>query len=126
MGQAPSFEFPPQLRDVADRNIQQARTAYSQFIDTMAQAMEMWSGAMPSNEMTSGFKRVHDRALRFTKQNAEAYFSFAGELANAKDATDVMAIQSRYAQTQLQTYALQAQDLGRLIAEAAQKRKSIS
>jgi hypothetical protein len=32
----------------------------------------------------------------------------------------VLAIQSRYAQTQMQNYALQAQELGRLMAEAAQ------
>jgi hypothetical protein len=44
----------------------------------------------------------------------------ASELANAKDITDAMAIQSRYAQIQLQTYALQAQELGRLTVDAAQ------
>jgi hypothetical protein len=32
----------------------------------------------------------------------------------------VLAIQSRFAQTQMQAYALQAQELGRLMAEAAQ------
>jgi hypothetical protein len=42
----------------------------------------------------------------------------ASELANAKDIQDVLAIQSRYAQTQMQAYALQAQELGRLVAEA--------
>jgi hypothetical protein len=32
----------------------------------------------------------------------------------------VFAIQNRYAQTQMQTYALQAQELGRLMLEASQ------
>jgi hypothetical protein len=75
---------------------------------------------MPANAMTSGFKTVQDRAVRFAKQNAEACFSLASELANAKDISDVLAIQSRYAQTQMQAYALQAQELGRLMAEATQ------
>ena len=86
----------------------------------MAQAMEMWSRALPSNEVTAGFKVAQERAIRFAKQNAEAGFALASELANAKNIQDMLAIQSRYAQTQMQAYALQAQELGRLMAEAAQ------
>ena len=41
-------------------------------------------------------------------------------LASAKDIQEILAIQARYAQTQMQAYALQAQELGRLMAEAAQ------
>ena len=58
--------------------------------------------------------------MRFAKQNGEACFALASELANAKDIQDVLAIQGRYAQTQMQAFALQAQELGRLMGEAAQ------
>ena len=120
MAQNQPFEMPQQLRELAERNVEQARAAYSQFMDAMVQATSMWLGAMPSNEMTSGFKIVQERAVRFSKQNAEACFALASELANARDIQDVLAIQSRYAQTQMQAYALQAQELGRLMAEASQ------
>jgi hypothetical protein len=59
-------------------------------------------------------------AIQFAKQNAEACFAAASELGNAKDIQDLLAIQSRSAQTQMQAYALQAQELGRLMVEAAQ------
>src|SRR6187397_1313009 len=114
------FEIPQQLRELAERNVEQARAAYGQFMDAMMQATGMWANAIPANAMTSGFKSVQDRAVRFAKQNAEACFALASELANAKDISDVLAIQSRYAQTQMQAYALQAQELGRLMAEATQ------
>ena len=120
MAQTPPFEIPQQLRELAERNVEQARNAYGQFMDAMVKATGMWMGAMPANEMTSGFKVVQDRAVRFAKQNAEACFSLASELTNAKDIPDVLAIQSRFAQTQMQSYALQAQELGRLMTEAAQ------
>lgn len=120
MAQTPSFEIPQQLRDLAERNVEQARSAYGQFMDAMVKATAMWIGAMPSNEMTSGFKVVQERAVRFAKQNGEACFALASEIANAKDVQDVFAIQSRYAQTQMQAFALQAQELGRLMTEAAQ------
>ena len=110
----------PTTPKLAERNVEQARTAYGQLMDAMAQATGMWISAMPSNEMTSGFKVVRERAIQFAKQNAEACFAAASELANAKDIQDLLAIQSRSAQTQMQAYALQAQELGRLMVEAAQ------
>ena len=120
MAQTPSFEIPQQLRELAEKNVEQARAAYGQFMDAMAQATNMWMGAMPANDVTAGFKTVQERAVRFAKQNAEACFALATELTSAKDVKDVIAIQSRYAQTQMQAYALQAQELGRLMVEATQ------
>lgn len=120
MGENNPFEIPQHLRELAERNVEQARAAYGQFMDAMAQASGMWAKAMPANAMTSGFKTVQDRAIRFAKQNAEAGFALAAELTNAKDMADIISIQSRYAQSQIQTYALQAQELGRLMAEAMQ------
>jgi hypothetical protein len=51
------------------------------------------------------------RALQFAKQNAEACFNLASDLTNAKDLPEVMVIQARHAQTLMQSYALQAQEL---------------
>jgi hypothetical protein len=120
MTQQPSFEMPQHLRELAETNVEQARAAYAQFMDAVAQAASLWFGAMPANEMTSGFKTVQERGMRFAKQNTDSCFALASELANARDLPDVLAIQSRYAQIQMQTYALQAQELGRLMADAAQ------
>jgi hypothetical protein len=89
-------------------------------MDAMTQAMSMWTNATPANTMTAGFKVVQDRAVKFAKQNGDACFNLASELANAKDLTDVLSIQSRHAQTLFQAYALQAQELSRLMMEAAQ------
>jgi hypothetical protein len=122
MTQPPPFEVPQHLREVAEKNVTQARAAFAQIMDAMIEASAMWLAAMPANQMTSSLKVVQERAIRFAKQNAEACFAMAGELANAKDIQDVIAIQSRYAQTQMQAYALQAQELGRLFAEATQPR----
>jgi hypothetical protein len=120
MAQTPPFELPQQLRDLTEKNLEHARSAYGQFMDAMTQAMSMWSNAAPANAMTAGFKVVQDRAVKFAKQNGDACFNLATELASAKDLTDVLNIQSRHAQTQIQAYALQAQELSRLMVEAAQ------
>ena len=122
MVQNQPFEMPQHLRELAEKNVEQARATYAQFMDAMTQAMSVWSTA-PSNVMTSGFKDVQELAIRYAKENAEAGFALASELANAKDIQGVITLQSRYAQTQLQSYARQAQELGRLMAEAVRSMK---
>src|SRR5262249_3508284 len=78
---------------LSERNVEQARSACNQFMDTMAQATSLWLSAMPPNETTSGLKAIHERAARFAKQNAEACFTFANELANARDMQEVLGMQ---------------------------------
>ena len=71
--------------------------------------------------MTASFKAVQDQAIAFAKQNAEAGFALVSDLANAKDLQEIIALQSRFAQSQMQAYAMQAHEIGRLIAQAIQK-----
>lgn len=119
MSQNP-FEIPQQMRDLAEKNVDQARAAYGQFMDAMTQAMGFWTKSLPANDAAAGFRAVQDRATKFAKQNAESAFALASDLASAKDVQEVMAHQSRYAQAQMQAYALQAQELARLVTEAMQ------
>ena len=114
------FEMPKEMRETAEKNIEQAQTAFHQFTEAMAQSMSMWTKAIPANQLTSGFAGVQDRAARFAKQNAEAGFALASDIAKAKDIQEVLSLQSRYAQTQMQSYTLQTQELGRIMTEAAQ------
>ena len=125
MAQNQPFEMPPQLRELAEKNIEQARAAYAHFMDAMTQAVNAWP-TTSSNASASGFKDVQELAVRFAKENAEAGFKLASELANAKDVQGVLALQSRFAQTQVTAYGHQAQELGRLIADAVQSMKPSS
>jgi len=115
------FDMPKELREMAEKNIEQAQVAYRQFADALTQAMGIWSKAIPGNAITSGFAVVQDRAVRFAKQNAEAGFELASDIARAEDIQEVLSLQGRYAQTQMQSYALQTQELGRLMTDAAQR-----
>ena len=57
MAETHPFEIPRELRELAEKNVEQARAAYGQFMDALAQAMAAWS-KVPSNVITSGFKAV--------------------------------------------------------------------
>jgi phasin len=116
MARASQFEYPAHLRELAERNVEQVRAACGQFMDAARRAHDMMGIILPANPM----KQVQERTMRFTEQNMEASFSLAGELAKAKDFKEMLEIQSRHAQLQMVTYSAQAQELGRLMADAAQ------
>ena len=117
MAETPSFEIPPELREMAEKNVEQARAAYGQFMDFLTQAMGAWANSPGSAEL-GGFRAVQERAITFAKENAERSFALASELARAQDVQEVLTLQSRYAQTQMQTFGIQAQQLSWLMADA--------
>jgi len=81
----------------------------------------MPSNLMPSNLMTAGFKDVQDRALHIARENAESVFTFAGKISNALTPQDIVTLQTRFAQDQMQAFAAQTQELHKLIGETVQK-----
>lgn len=117
----PPFQFPEQFRELANKNVEQATAAYSQFNEAMTSAMNMWTSSMPASQATAGFKPLQEKAISFAKQNAEAGLAHAKELANAKDMQEILSLQTRFAQAQMQNYATQAQELTQLMVAAAPK-----
>jgi hypothetical protein len=113
----PSSEMRPDLRKLTEKNIEQARASFARFMDYFTQVMGTWPGSS-SNALAPGFKAVQDRAIEFAKENAEGSFQLASDLANATDIQQMLAIQNRYAQTQIQANSRQAQELVQLMSKA--------
>ena len=118
MTDKPAMEIPAAMREMAERNVEQARSAYTQFMDMARQAQDMV--AKSSDAMATSAKEVQARALRYAQENMDSSFAFASDLARARDLQEFLEIQQRYAQKQAMTYTQQAQELGRLMADAAQ------
>ena len=123
MADTPSFEIPPELRDLAEKNVEQARAAYGQFMDFLTQAMGAWANTPGATEF-GGFKAVQEKAVGFAKENAERSFALASDIARAKDVQEVVTLQSRYVQTQMQTFGIQAQQISWLMADALRAMQS--
>lgn len=115
----PQMEIPEQVRQVAEHNVEQARSAYNQFVDMARQVQEIMSKS--SGAMVASVADIQARALQFSEENMEAGFQFASELARARDLKEYLEIQSRHAQKHMQTYTRQAQELGRMLGELGQK-----
>ena len=115
------FEIPQALRDMSEQNLKQAQAAYEQLMDFMTKPMDAWMGAMPSNLMTAGFKDVQHHAVAMAKKNAESAFALVKKIAKAQNLQEILTLQTRFAQDQMQAFAAQTQELQRLIGETLQK-----
>lgn len=119
MTDKPSMEIPAAMREMAEQNVTQARNAYAQFLDMARQAQDVV--AKSSDVMAESAREIQSRALRYAQENVDQSFNFAADLARARDLKEYMEIQARYAQRQMKTYTDQAQELGRLMSDAAQR-----
>ena len=120
MARAPQFEFPAQMRELAERNVEQARAACGQFMDAARKAQDVIGTMVPDSPMNARVKQMQERTMGFAQQNMDASFSLASELAKAKDFPEILELQRRHAQLQMTAYSRQAQELSRLMAEAVQ------
>ena len=119
MKDTPKFEIPETVRDMAERNVEQARGAYSQFLDMARKAQD--TVAKSTDVMAEGARELQSQTLRFAQDHVDASFGLAADLARAKDIKDYLDIQARYAQRQMQSYTEQAAELGRLMTDMTQK-----
>ena len=114
MSQNQPFDIPQELRQLAEQNVERVRQLYLQFIEGVAQTMAVW-GTPSSNSITPGFSRVRARTVKFAKENADAAFKLAREVAKAKDLQELLGLQTRYVQSQMRWYADQTQEFGQLM-----------
>jgi len=119
MYDSPQFEIPAAVRDLAERNVAQLRQAYDQVAHLMRKSQEAM--AKSQGVMAQSVLEIQAKSLQFAQANVESNFKFAGELARARDLKEYLEIQSRYVQTQLDAYTKQAQEITRLMGEAAHR-----
>jgi len=113
------FEIPSTVRDLASKSVEQAREAYNRFIEAARQAHDVVTKS--TDVLASGAREMNEKAVKYTEANLQANFDLAQRLVHAKDIKEALDIQNQFARQQMETFALQAQELSRLVAQSAQK-----
>ena len=106
---ASPFDVPNDLRDFAERSVEQARKAFEGFL-AVAQRTAGVAGDVPG--MQGGVKSVASHVLTYTEHNVNAAFDLATQLVRAKDPQEAFALQSEYLKTQIAALQTQAKELG--------------
>jgi phasin len=108
--QPTDYEIPAEMRDFAEKSVDQAKKAFDGFMTAAYKAAGTMEGS--TDIVHTGAKDIGRKALTYAEQNVAAALDFAGRLVNAKDPQEVLQLQSEFIRAQLQTFAEQAKDIG--------------
>jgi phasin len=109
------FAIPNELRSLAEQSVTQARKAFEGFVAAANQAVGQMQGQAQAAH--SGASEIAHKSMQYAEQNVAATFDFAQKLMHAKDAAEVMALQSDYLSRQMQTLSAQVHELGQSAAK---------
>jgi phasin len=87
----PKIEVPAELREMAEKTIDQAEKAFGMFFDAASKSMTSVPGAGGE---------ISKQALTFTEQNMKAAFEHARKLVHATDMQQAIQLQSEFLRSQ--------------------------
>ena len=109
------FAIPDEMRAFVEQSVAQARKAFDGFIEAANKTMGQLQGHAQAAH--SGATEIAHKSMTYAERNVAATFDFAQKLMQAKDAAEVMALQSEYLTRQMQALSTQVQDLGKSAAK---------
>jgi len=109
------FAIPGELRSFAEQSVAQARKAFEGFIQAANQAVGQMHGQAQAAH--SGASEIAHKSIEYAEHNVAVTFDFAQKLMHAKDAAEVMGLQSEFLSRQMQAISSQVQELGQSAAK---------
>jgi phasin len=97
------LEVPAQIKEVAEKTIDQAERGFSAFIETAHKSLSK----IPNQTTDLSLK-----ALSLTEQNMKAAFDHAKKLLQAKDLQDAMRLQAEFLKAQYEAATEQLKEMG--------------
>ena len=105
-----TMQVPEQVRELAEKTIEQAEKGFDAFIDAAKKSAGMTPG--PATDMSK-------KALSITDQNMKASFEHARKLIHAKDMQEAVQLQTEFLKTQFAAAGEQMKQLGGFANTAA-------
>ena len=113
-----SYDVPNDMRDFAEKSVDQARKAFEGFVGAAQKAASQADETAVT--MQSSVKAVGGKAMGFAEENIRSAFDHAQKLVRAKDLQEVLALQSEFVKAQMTALQDQAKQLGAGLQGAAQ------
>jgi phasin len=110
------YEIPAEMRDFAEKSVDQARKAFDGFMGAAQKTVDAMQGSADSARGHAE-KSAH-KAFTYAEQNVAAAFDLAQKLVRAKDPTEVMKHQAEFMQAQMAAFQKQMGDIGAVVQKA--------
>jgi phasin len=111
------FEIPTELRDFAERSVDQARKAFEGFVDVAQKAAGAMDGHAHSAQ--ANVKTVSAQIFGYAEQNVNAAFDLASKLVKVKDPQEALSLQTEFLKHQMNVLQSQAKELGAIVQKSA-------
>ena len=111
------FEIPTQVREMAEKGVEQARKAYDEFLVAANDAATKVEGS--AETMRNGAADLNKKAISAAEESMNASFDLATNLVKAKDLQEVFELQTKYVQSQMQRFGEVAREMGEAATKAA-------
>ncbi|MBS9478754.1 phasin family protein [Ancylobacter radicis] len=110
MANGPKLEVPPELRNIAEQGVDQARAAMDGFINAAHKALD--DAGRQVDVAHDSARDLGRTTLRFAEDNIAAGFDFAARLARASTVEEWSRLQADYVKVQAERLTAQAKELG--------------
>ena len=108
--QSQNYEIPTEMRDFAEKSVEQARKAMDGFIGAAQKTVDTFEGS--ANTMQASAKDMTRKSFTYAEQNIAAAFEFAQKMVRAKDMQEAMQAQAEYVRSQFEAMQAQMRELG--------------
>ncbi|TVR11515.1 MAG: phasin [Salinarimonadaceae bacterium] len=106
----PAFEVPAEVREIAERSVDQARKAMDGFVAAAGKAFDTLDGS--ASTAGASMKDMRAKSFSYAEKNLQAAFDHAQKLVRAKDPTEAMRLQSEFMQSQFEEMRKQMSEFG--------------
>jgi phasin len=110
------FDIPDQMRQAADKSVEQAKKAFENFMDATQQAVAKAEGTAKS--VRDSVADANRQAMAFLEDNIAASFDLAQNLVRARTVEEVAALQQEFLRRQMAAAAEQGKNLGSMASRA--------
>ena len=114
----PGYEIPAEMRDLAEKSVEQARKAIDGFMGAAQKTVDTFEGS--ANTAQASAKDVTRKTFTYAEQNIAAAFDLAQKMVRATSVQEAMQYQAEYLRAQFEAMQSQMKDLGSL-AQTAMK-----
>lgn len=111
-----NLEIPAEVREFAEKTVDQARKAFDGYVAAAQKAAAQTEAA--AENAAAGVKDMSAKAISYAEANVKAAFDLAENLVKAKDPKEIMAIQTEYLKSQIAAVQEQAKAMGETIKSA--------
>jgi phasin len=114
-----NFEVPNEMRDFAEKSVEQARSAFDKFLEAARRGTNTASSAAEATR--ANVQGMTAQGFEYAEQNVNAALDFAKRLVRAKDAQEAMKLQADFVREQFSAIQNQAKDMASSAQEALPK-----